>query len=99
MRSGKPLVALRQSGRAERHCFRAQQRARLPPLASPKLRLNVSFCLDEDIHERPVVEVTRVKIGRYAPLVERAAFLDLLGERLEQVVALNAADDLLFVVK
>jgi hypothetical protein len=67
--------------------------------ASPELRLDMPLGLDENIDERPVVEVTRVEIWRHAPLVEGAAFFDFLGERIEEIVVLNTANDLVLIVK
>ena len=65
----------------------------------PELRLYVAFGLDEDIDERPVVEVSLIKLGRYPTLVESAAFLDFFRKRFEEVVVLDALEDLLFVVE
>src|SRR5690606_22077834 len=52
----------------------------------------------EDVDDRAVVEVHRVELGAHALLEERAAFFDLVGEDLEEVVVLQSLEDLLFVV-
>src|SRR5205085_2409188 len=52
----------------------------------PDLGFDVALGLDEDVHERAVVEVLRVELRGDAALVQRAALLDLLRERLEQIV-------------
>jgi hypothetical protein len=66
----------------------------------PDLGFDMTFGLDDNIYQRPVIIVgLRKKLGRDATLVELAPFFNLVFEHVEEVVLLNAADDLLFVVE
>src|SRR5262249_1681459 len=66
--------------------------------ALPELRLYVPLGLDEDVDERPIIEVSLIKLGRHPTLVECAALFDFLREGIEEIVVLDTLQDLLFVV-
>ena len=55
--------------------------------------------LDQDIHQRAIVEVAPIQAWRDPALVQGPALLDLLTELLEKPVGFDAADDFLFVVE
>jgi hypothetical protein len=59
----------------------------------------VALTADQDVDDRAVVEVSRVELGSDAALEERAPFLDLFGEHVEEVVALDPLHDLFLVVE
>src|SRR6266511_2841957 len=66
----------------------------------PDPRLHVSLRLQDHVDDRPIVEVrARVQIGRDARAVQVAALLELVAQRVEEVVLLDPADDLLLVVE
>src|SRR5579863_10463508 len=95
-----------QTDRGERPLPRPARRDRRRPRrwgasrpASPELRLDVALRLDEDVDESPVVKIAREEIRRNTALVEGAALFDLFGQGLEEVVILDAADDLVLVVE
>src|SRR6266540_307337 len=65
----------------------------------PKLGFHVPFGFDQNVDERAVIEVLLIELGRHAALVERASFFNLFRKGREQVIALDALQDLLFVVE
>src|SRR5687767_13123344 len=65
----------------------------------PDAALDVTLRLDQDVDQGAVVEVALVELGRHAALVQRPALLDLFAQLVEEVIVLDAADDLFFVVQ
>src|SRR5262249_2513492 len=65
----------------------------------PDLRFDVALGFDEDVHEGPVVEISLIKLGGNAALVQGAPFLDLFREDVEEIVLLDPLDNFFFVVE
>src|SRR5690606_28090882 len=63
------------------------------PPTSPHGAGDVALRAHEDVHDRAIVEVLREELGSDAALEERAAFLDFVGEDVEEAVVLDAFDD------
>ena len=65
----------------------------------PELTLDVALGLDEEIDDRAIVEVLLEQLGGDPAPVQLEPLLDLLVERLVEVIGLQPFEDLVLVVQ
>src|SRR6266568_9305145 len=77
-----------------------RRRVSLTCPALPDARLHVALRAEDDVDDGAVVEVRlRVEVRGEPRAVQLPALLQLVSQRVEEVVLLDAADDLLLVVE